>query len=63
MQWLTSNVFIITSSPGREAYQVISFMSFKIIERAAKLNETLVEVVNRLAHIETQAGDVSGHSN
>lgn len=55
---------LLRRPPGREAYPGdILYIHSRLLERAAKLNEDLVEVANCFTNVETQAGDVSGYTN
>ena len=64
MQLLTTNVSITTvDTRSRSISGDISHIHPRLLERAAKLNENLVVVADCSSNVETQAGDVSGHSN
>ena len=54
---------LLRRPPGREAYPGdIFYIHSRLLERSAKLNQTLEMVVYCFTYVETQAGDVSGYS-
>ena len=54
---------LLRRPPGREAYPGdISYIHSRLLERSAKLNQTLEMAVYCFTYVETQAGDVSGYS-